>query len=1177
MKHKHQLGSIVSVAIILLATLTNTLFALGTVSAETLPVVLNNDQITVRSASVVSAEQIDWTIEYEKPVGRAAFQVTDSATNQPLTLSEGNDLAAGSDGWFVENQTVAPQTGTIHFSTPLAANQLQLAVKLTDTDEQNQETVLFATETPVELVATVPEVTASSTEATQESSTAVVVATTETESSATAEAPAVTDTEESSAVPQVTQASAAPTVASEQPAAQLAVMPAAALLAVPASGSLSPADPFGYTENALGKFPTYATNAYSNSATSDFIRNYAFQQSRTEGNATTRNIYSSGALTFDNGYHDYGDALLKKTVKPTSDPNQFDIQLDLIGKALEKRQKVDIVLVVDKSSSMNSSLSGGTRWSNARTAVNSFADSLLNTSDDTIRLALTSFGSNSDTPFSDIAKFANNSYFTNNPQTFKTHSLLTTNPDNDSGTPTYLGLDAGYALATNTQFGSRADAAKVVIVLTDGEPTFAPNNNYQGLTNRVLDLPLDANASRDRYTAKRINTNYYSGNGNDSEANATIAYVNTRNAQPAFQNIVKYSIGYIIGTNTVLSTIGVNGAYTANNGQQLTTVLSNLSTIFTATLQNATLTDPLSPYVEAIGSPTLSALTLTASYLAVTAESSGNYPSYASQIQKAFSASGVTLQNINLGGSSTQREGIRITYRVQLKEAYRDGLFYQANGTTFVKNQLNQADSYYHFAVPSVRAPAQTVNVQVKKTWQDEQNKWGLRKEIKFQLQSKVGAAAWSDVANQSVTFAGDSTNWTYTFTNLPSYQAGTTISYRVVETAEDKPAVPGYEPPVYAPESTTGGTINVTNQLKTIDVNLKKVQADGQTPLSGAKFGLYRTALTETLVQEATAAAEGTFAFTALPIGKYVIKETTAPNGYQKAADIAIEVVQNEQGALVVQGLPTDGKIINQLKDFAFELLKVSKTGTGLKDAVFELSGNGIAPQQATSTAAGLVKFTQGLRPGQYTLKELQAPTGYAGSQQSWTVTIGNDQQVTIKDSHQQVVYQQKAIFDTTTDRWQIHDFQLINELNDFTLKVTKQDQAGQELNGAMFELTGPNDYRQILVGTNQALFTFTGLRPGTYTLKETQTPEGYLALKDAVTILIDEAGAVTIDGELIPSVLAEGNVIKLTVTNEAVVPLPQTGSIGLLPFIFTGFALILGFGLPLLRRRVGGGRNEK
>lgn len=1171
MKKRHAVAG--SYLFLLLVSLMTTVFiGFKQVHAKEIPTIFKNDQLMINGGSIQNADQVQWKIEYQKPEGRISLHFSDQK-NQSLVPTNDAMFSAQQDGWFLENES--QNFGSIQLNTSRSVTSIQISVRLlednSDKEKENSSVVLFQTSKPIILSTesseslsdeTEPKSTESSLENSSRKETENIVI-----SPSSNEGP-ITQRIQNNEVSEKEELLKAP----------LSAVTAAQFLPVPLSGIASNIDPFNYTTNGTGTFLTNSTNLFNNSSSSNFIRNYSFNQNLTEGVSTVKNSFSNGSLNFENGYHDYEDVLLKKTIAPTSDPNQFDIQLDMIGKALTKRQKLDVVFVIDKSSSMNDGLGSGTRWTNAQTALKKFADDLLATNDDTIHMALASFGSMDELPFSDIAKF-NGTYFTNSATTFKNHELLNQLPgagtQTGSGTPTYLGFDAGYALATNTQFGSRTDAAKVVIMLTDGLPTFGPNDSYKNLTNKMLDLPLTSTTTKNRYSAQRSNTNYFTGNGRDSEANGTISYVNDRNSSSLFQNIKKYSIGYITGTNSVLTTIGKDASYTADNGSQLTTIMNSLSTAFTATVQNATLTDPLSSYVDLIGAPTVKSLGLSSTSMNVTLETDSGYPQYALQTQRAFTTNQIQLSNINLGANSSTREGLRINYRVQIKEAFRDGLFYPTNGTTFINNQVNNTPSYYHFAVPSARVPEKTIDLQVKKTWDDNQNKWGFRKAITFQLQKKINNT-WSNVDSQVKNLPANTTNWNTTFTGIPQYQNGAAIDYRVIETSEGKEFVAGYEKPIYTPNSTTNGTaIEVMNKLKTTTLTLKKVQSDGSTPLPNAKFGIYLKDQSQTLIQETTSGSDGNVTLSTLPIGTYILKELSAPSGYTTMEDISFTISQNNQGDLVVQGLPTDNKLVNQLKDFQFNFIKTSTTGTKLNGAVFELAKNGIVLETVTSANDGTVTFTQGLSPGQYTLKETQAPIGYSIAANQWGISIDQNQTVTIKNQIQETIYNQKAVFDSGKNRWLIKDFTLANVLNDFSLKVLKKDQSGNALTGATFKLIGSNQYEKEISG-NQSTFDFSGLKPGTYTLSETKTPDGYQSLKNPVTIVIDTQGKVSIDQKDIPSVLSkDGNVIQLSITNHVIMPLPKTGGFGLIPFILIGTFLSLAFGSLLIQRR-GGGKNE-
>ncbi|MCH3669752.1 prealbumin-like fold domain-containing protein, partial [Enterococcus faecium] len=82
-------------------------------------------------------------------------------------------------------------------------------------------------------------------------------------------------------------------------------------------------------------------------------------------------------------------------------------------------------------------------------------------------------------------------------------------------------------------------------------------------------------------------------------------------------------------------------------------------------------------------------------------------------------------------------------------------------------------------------------------------------------------------------------------------------------------------------------------------------------------------------------------------------------------------------------------------------------------------------------------------------------------------------------------------------------------NRLKAFDLTVHKKEDNGQTLKGAKFRLQGPEmDLESPKDGQETDTFLFENLKPGTYTLTETFTPEGYQGLKEPVTIVIHEDG---------------------------------------------------------------------
>ena len=131
-------------------------------------------------------------------------------------------------------------------------------------------------------------------------------------------------------------------------------------------------------------------------------------------------------------------------------------------------------------------------------------------------------------------------------------------------------------------------------------------------------------------------------------------------------------------------------------------------------------------------------------------------------------------------------------------------------------------------------------------------------------------------------------------------------------------------------------------------------------------------------------------------------------------------------------------------------------------------------------------------------------------------------------------------------------------NRLKAFDLTVHKKEDNGQALKGAKFRLQGPEiDLELPKDGQETDTFLFENLKPGTYKLTETFTPGGYQGLKDPVTIIIKEDGSIQVEGQDYESVLSPGaknNQISLDITNQAKVPLPETGGIGRLGIYLVG-----------------------
>lgn len=127
------------------------------------------------------------------------------------------------------------------------------------------------------------------------------------------------------------------------------------------------------------------------------------------------------------------------------------------------------------------------------------------------------------------------------------------------------------------------------------------------------------------------------------------------------------------------------------------------------------------------------------------------------------------------------------------------------------------------------------------------------------------------------------------------------------------------------------------------------------------------------------------------------------------------------------------------------------------------------------------------------------------------------------------------------------------------FDLDVEKVDatDTSKKLAGATFALyNSESALVESLTTDSTGTVTFTGIKAGTYTLKETAAPAGYSLNAKTFTVVISADGVVTFNGNKID---------VLTVENTPIV-LPATGGMGTMMFTIIGASLIVCAGVLFL-----------
>jgi len=230
------------------------------------------------------------------------------------------------------------------------------------------------------------------------------------------------------------------------------------------------------------------------------------------------------------------------------------------------------------------------------------------------------------------------------------------------------------------------------------------------------------------------------------------------------------------------------------------------------------------------------------------------------------------------------------------------------------------------------------------------------------------------------------------------------------------------------------------------------------------------------------------------LDAGEYTLTEETAPNGYVVAESIQFTVDKN--GKVTVNGTDAGGIIIMKDDTTKVSISKTDITGDkevpGAKLEITDKEGN-VVEEWTSTTEKHLIegKLTAGET---YTLKETGAPDGYAYAEEI---------QFTIDESG-------KVVADASN----LDENGMIVMKDDVTkVSISKQDITGdKEVPGATLQILDKNgEVVEEWTSTDQPHEIEGKLNAGeTYTLKETNAPNGYAYAED-VTFTVNEDNSVT------------------------------------------------------------------
>ncbi len=277
--------------------------------------------------------------------------------------------------------------------------------------------------------------------------------------------------------------------------------------------------------------------------------------------------------------------------------------------------------------------------------------------------------------------------------------------------------------------------------------------------------------------------------------------------------------------------------------------------------------------------------------------------------------------------------------------------------------------------------------------------------------------------------------------------------------------------------------------------ITIRKIASDTNKGLKGATLQVLDS--NNKVVNESVTDDQGAITLKGLAAGKYTVKETKAPEGYQltdKVISFTVDEFGNITGTTTLTNDPLSDVIITKVGS--------DDTKKGLEGAELRVkdSANNVVAKEKTDKN-GQIKLS-GLKAGEYTVEEITAPEGYKLSNKTIKFTIGNDGKVS----------------GTTTFT------------NDpITVELLKTDSDKKGLEGATIEVRDSKD-KLVFVGTTNkdGKLIVSKLAAGTYKFSETKAPDGYKLNKESYEFRVASDGTVT------GTTSMKNEVTKVTITKK-------------------------------------------
>lgn len=268
--------------------------------------------------------------------------------------------------------------------------------------------------------------------------------------------------------------------------------------------------------------------------------------------------------------------------------------------------------------------------------------------------------------------------------------------------------------------------------------------------------------------------------------------------------------------------------------------------------------------------------------------------------------------------------------------------------------------------------------------------------------------------------------------------------------------------------------------------ITLEKDSSTTHKGLAGGIFQLYDKNGVK-LGSPVVSDQNGRIQFTGLVYGSYVLKEVEAPEGHT----VSDELLNGKTITVNAETTAADNVVILENDPTKVTLVKQDGAGNNLAGAVFslEINQNGtwmpVRQDEALVSGQDGSLVIEGLAEGDYRITEMKAPEGYILNRVPVLFTLSKNEDGKVLPL-------------------------VLNPVQNYqgSIELTKQNEAGEPLSGAKFELRKTDEENKLIAAITSdkdGKIHYEGLAPGSYELVEVEALEGYILNTEPIAFNIE------------------------------------------------------------------------